>query len=206
MTVSQLKVYLKDNGQNQRGRKEELVKRAQATEKLLQSKPRSTITNTTGPGHSGGSLDRSIEAKEKHSFVQSLTVWKEVNDVAVEEWPMATDKELYNYLLYLQRRAKKQVKAKNFYDCRHVHSINSEHSIGKADGAIGVLSQAMSQAAADERSIRNASDLYAWCKNTQEIWEGQTTSSICEDEASTRKNDDIKLGDFVEVGFVVSNQ
>ncbi|GFS23232.1 hypothetical protein ElyMa_006971800 [Elysia marginata] len=37
--------------------------------------------------------------------------------------------------------------------------FSSEHGKGKADGATGVLSQAMSQSVAGERSFRNASDL-----------------------------------------------
>ena len=61
----------------------------------------------------------------------SLTWWIDVEAVPLDQWPEMTDKEIYNYLVYTCKRtvdrkkknARRQLKANDFYEDRHVHSV-----------------------------------------------------------------------------------
>lgn len=69
------------------------------------------------------------EIKAEDEKVRAMKGWLKEEEVAVDEWPDVTDKELYDYLVCSCKKsvdkkskgARRQLKASIFYDDGHVY-------------------------------------------------------------------------------------
>lgn len=125
--VNELKSFLRDHGEYVTGTKAELVKRAKGVD-ILKKTPLSEIRiqdeNRTKERH----LERFVSPfGEKLPDPRSLVSgWTTIMDI-----PEFSKRDLYNYLVLSKKRtvdnqtnsANRQLKAKVFYEDRHVHSL-----------------------------------------------------------------------------------
>ena len=128
LNVSELKLYLRDHGQYVSGLKSELIKRAKGTD-ILRKRPLSELNLEDENFEKRRNLERFVSPLgEKLPHPSSLKHgW--IDDC--EQIPDFSNLELYNYLVLSQGRtidkeqnnAKRQLKAKVFYEDRHVHSV-----------------------------------------------------------------------------------
>ena len=125
--VKQLKEFLRSRGEQVSGSKRELLDRAQGV-LILNKQPLADITLNDQNRDNQRLSDKLVTPLgERLPDPVNVTSW----DSNVTSIPAVSDKDLYNFLVLNTNRthdfrksgAKKQLKAKVFYEDRHVHSI-----------------------------------------------------------------------------------
>ncbi|ESO88647.1 hypothetical protein LOTGIDRAFT_165431 [Lottia gigantea] len=136
LNVNELKSYLRDHGQYVSGVKSELIKRAKGTD-IFRQRPLSELVLEDRNFEERRNLERFVTPLGETLPHPSSLKQGWIDDC--EQIPDFTNTELYNYLVLSQGRtvdkeknnAKRQLKAKVFYEDRHVHSVQYHNIAAK---------------------------------------------------------------------------